>query len=455
MSGLLTSKELRAKRAELHDVNTKLLEKAKTENRAQLSVEETAEWDKRDKDIVDLTAQIKRVEDHETREAELAASTGVRAGRPDARPQGGDGEPTDETRALALAAWIAQTNARSRRLMTQEMRDAAQRLGVVLDENELTFNLRRRAPRTHDEAMLRGMTADEKRALSVGTTTAGGFTVPEGFSGQLEASMLAFGGMRQAATVFRTAQGNDLPWPTYNDTGNTGELLAENTQANEQDVTFGQIIFKAYKYSSKMVKISVELLQDSAFDLASELGKILGERLGRITNTHFTTGDNASKPQGIVTASSLGKTGAGGQVATIIYDDLVDLEHSVDPAYRRLPGTGFMMADAMLKVIKKLKDSQNRPLWLPGLAVREPDTILSYPYTINQDIAAPAANAKSLLFGNIPKYRIRDVAEIVLLRLNERFAEFHQVAFLAFLRADGRMLDAGTDPVKHYVHPAA
>lgn len=453
MPGLLTAKELREKRAQLHGENTKLLEKAKADKRDRLSAEENAEWEKRDADIVDLTAQIKRVEEHEAREREMATSQGTVAGRQDSPPErrGGTEERSDIERAraqreAAFRAWALTDSPSAAKLITPEMREAAQKSGLALTARELNFSLADRAPRSAEEA--------EKRAQSVGTTTAGGFTVPEGFVNALEASMLAFGGMRQVAGVFRTASGNDLPWPTYDDTAQTGALLAENTAVAEQDVTFGQIIFKAYKYSSRMVRVSVELLQDSAFDLPSELGRILGERLGRIQNTHFTTGDNTAKPQGAATAASVGKTGVTGQTTSVIYDDLVDLEHSVDPAYRSLPGTGWMMHDQSLKVVKKLKDSQNRPLWLPGLAVREPDTILGYPYTINQDVAQMAANAKSILFGNFPKYKIRDVQEIVLLRLNERYADLHQVAFLAFSRNDGRMLDAGTDPVKAYANSA-
>lgn len=299
-----------------------------------------------------------------------------------------------------------------------------------------------------------GWRATEGRALSVGTTTAGGFTVPQGFSGQLEDSLLAFGGMVVAATVFETDSGQDLPWPTSDDTTNAGALLAENTADAEQDVVFGQIIFKAYKYTSKIIRVSQELLQDSAFNISEFLARKFAERIGRITNTHFTTGTGTAQPQGVVTASSVGKTGATGQTTSVIYDDLVDMEHSIDPAYRVQPGVGWMMHDSSLKVIKKLKDTQNRPLWQPGLVARQADTILGYPFFINQDVAVMAASAKSILFGALKKYMIRRVREITVIRLVERYAEFYQVGYLAFARMDGRMLDAGTDPVKNYTNSA-
>jgi HK97 family phage major capsid protein len=113
-----------------------------------------------------------------------------------------------------------------------------------------------------------------------------------------------------------------------------------------------------------------------------------------------------------------------------------------------------MFKDLTLAALKKLKDSQNRPLWLPGIATREPDTILGKRFVVNQDIATMAANAKSVLFGDFSKYIIRDVTQVVMLRLIERYAEFGQVAFLIFTRHDGNLLDAGTDPIKHYANSA-
>ena len=144
--------------------------------------------------------------------------------------------------------------------------------------------------------------------------------------------------------------------------------------------------------------------------------------------------------------------GQVGQTTSVIYEDLVDLEHSVDPAYRA--EAEFMFHDDTLKVLKKLKDADGRPLWLPGVAVREPDTILGYNYVINQDMPIMAANAKSILFGDFSKYMIRDVMDLMLLRLVERYADFAQVGFIAFSRHDGDLLDAGTNPIKHYANSA-
>jgi len=295
--------------------------------------------------------------------------------------------------------------------------------------------------------------AQPRNAQGTAPDTAGGYTVPQGFYGQMTDAMLAFGGMVNVANVFDTESGNGLPIPTDNDTANLGAILGENTQVGTQDITFGSVMMNAHTYTSKLVLVANQLLQDSAFNLESFLAQKLGTRIARITNLHFTTGDGASKPTGVVTASTLGFQGTSGETTSLIIDDLIELEHSVDPAYRS--NARFMMHDTTLKIIKKLKDSQNRPLWLPGYAVKEPDTINGYAYEINQQMAVPAANAKSILFGDFKNYFIRRVAGVQVLRLVERYADFNQTGFLAFQRWDGQLVDAGTHPIKYFQHAAS
>jgi HK97 family phage major capsid protein len=158
-----------------------------------------------------------------------------------------------------------------------------------------------------------------------------------------------------------------------------------------------------------------------------------------------------------VTGATLGYTAGNsttsGETTSITYDDLVELEHSVDPAYRK--NARFMMSDTALKTVKKLKDGIGRPLWMAGLAVKEPDTINSYPYVINQDVAVPAASAKTVLFGDFTNYFIRRVAGVQVLRLTERYADYNQVGFLAFQRWDGQLVDAGTHPIKYLQQSAS
>lgn len=292
--------------------------------------------------------------------------------------------------------------------------------------------------------------------------TGAGYFVPVGFVDEVEMALKYYGPMLDVATIMTTASGQPMPYPTDNDTSNTGEQVGEGAQVTTQDVTISAVQFGAYKFSTKMIKVSLELLQDSAFDIESYLKEKFAIRLGRIINNKTTVGGGSTTINGIVPASTLGATATGaatndGTTATggtsIGSDDLFELEHSVDILYRR--DAMYMMHDSTLKTIKKVKDKYGRPLWMPGLAVREPDTINGYKYAINNDMATVAVNAKTVLFGALKKYVIRQVKELSVMRLDERFADYGQVAFIGFARYDGNLVDAGTNPVKYLVQAAS
>jgi HK97 family phage major capsid protein len=331
-----------------------------------------------------------------------------------------------------------------------------QRNQVSQEEYREAFNTYLRFGATGLNPEQRSLLAEnfvEARALSAVTGASGGYTVPEDFYNRLIDNMKWFGGMRQSrTTVIRTSGGNTLPIPTADDTGNVGAIVSENTQVTEQDTTFGQKSLGAYMYTSKIIRVPYQLLQDSAFDIESWLRQKLSERIGRITNQHFTVGTGTNQPQGVVTGASQGKVGANGQTASVTFEDLVDLIHSVDPSYRR--GAEFMFHDTTLKALKKMKDADGRPLWLPSVSQGEPDTFLGYRYVINNDMPEMAADAKSILFGDFSNYFIRDVLGIQLLRLEERYADYLQVGFLAFSRHDGVLADAGAGPIRFYQNSA-
>lgn len=262
--------------------------------------------------------------------------------------------------------------------------------------------------------------------------------------------------MLDVADIIRTDSGNDLPMPTFNNTAVAASIISEGAAIGTDAATpFGQATMKAYMYAAPVLPVSLQFLQDTAFD-ESFILNAQAEALARGMNAHFTTGTGTAQPQGIVTASASGKVGTTGQTTTVIYDDLVDLEHSVDPAYRR--DGKFMMHDTSLRVIRKIKDTTGRPIFLPGyesgIGVAVPDTLLGREYVINQDMPQMAANAKSIIFGRLDKYKVRLVRSAGVLRLTERYAEKLQVGFITFLRGDGRLLDAGTNPVKFYQNSA-
>lgn len=302
---------------------------------------------------------------------------------------------------------------------------------------ELPLSRRSTAP-----AWCRDGRQEIRAGLDVATSGAGKETIPQGFMANLEAKMLAYANVRNVATVIQTASGNALPWPTVDDTSNTGELLAEATTIGTSvDPTFATVTFNAYKFSSKAVFASAEILQDSAFDLGGIIGGLLGERLGRVQATYMTTGTGSSQPGGIVTGSAAGVTAASATALTA--DEVLGLVHSVDPAYRVLSSVGFMMHDNILLYARKLKDANGAYLWMPGLQAGVPDRLVGYPVSINQQMdSAMTTGKKVILFGAFEKFVIRDVASVRFFRLEERYRDVDQTGFVAFMRLDSKVLQS-------------
>lgn len=418
--------------------------------------------------IDQIDKQIGMLAKQEATEKSLTEPNGRRSepNQPQNDNRGGNstrfGRATEADHSEALRGWLMPAQHR-----TPEMVRAAERAGINLESRNYTFKLSA-IPMMSGSRGKSGMEAVSEKDIetwqkrnqeyraAMGTTSGavGQYTIPDAAMQALETALLAYGGMRQTSTIIRTDSGAALPFPTTDDTANKGAILTENTQVSEVDVTFGQLVLDAYMYSSKSVLVSLQLLQDSGINVPELIGRLLGIRIARIQNDHFTTGTGSSQPNGIVTASTLGAT-ATALTATTTYDFMVDFVHSVDPAYRD-NGT-FMMHDGALKMLKKIKvlqysgDTTGVPLWQPSLTMGQPNTIMGYPYVVNQSMTTPATAVKSILFGDLSKYQIRDVREITLVRLDERYADYHQVGFLAFARSDGDLLDAGTHPVKHHL----
>jgi HK97 family phage major capsid protein len=296
-------------------------------------------------------------------------------------------------------------------------------------------------------------------AMSTGTAAEGGYTVATEYDKTVEQAMKAYSGMLEAADIINTSTGASIPFITNDPTAEIGEIVGENAAVAAGDTTFGTLPLVTYKYSSKKIALPFELIQDSMIDIEAFVRDILGMRLGRIYNTHASNGDGSSKPHGIVTGSTLGKAGTTGQTATVIYDDLVDLEHSVNRAYRSMPGVGWMMADSSVKVIRKIKDGQSRPIFVPGYETGpvggQPDRLMGKPIIVNDDIPAMAASAKSILYGAFKKYKVRRVMDLTMFRMTDSaFTLNGQVGFVAFNRMGGRLIDVG-GAVKHYANSAS
>lgn len=283
------------------------------------------------------------------------------------------------------------------------------------------------------------------RAQSEGIGTAGGFLVPDGFRNKLVDRMVAFGGLANVVENITTSTGNPLPWVTIDDTANVGEIVAEGgTFSSGADLVFGEANLGAYKYaaggaSSLPLRVSWELLQDSAFDVQGLVARKLGQRIARIQAQHVVRGTGVGQPQGIVTDRTPVET-AG--TTEITYADLLEWVHSVDPAYRENGRWAFN--DATLQVIRGILDTNDRPI------VKRADdsaatgaggeTLLGYPVTIDQafvDYDADDATDLFGVFGDLNEgYVVRRVRDVVLVVNPYSRASNFQTEFSAYARMD-------------------
>lgn len=408
-----TAQRLRDERANLWEQMQDVMNRKGPDGK--LSAEDAAHYDKLETQIDALDPQIKQQERHDSRATGYAEDIDRTGVVPSATPDDSDAEAYRN----AFMNFVRSVN------------------GVTDLEPE-------------ERKMLQAGFQKIENAAGVGTPSAGGYAVPPGFRDTFVETLKWYGPMLDEAELIRTDTGANYQWPTNDDTGNVGAILGENTQITEQDVTLGTASLDAYMYTSKLVRASLQLLNDRP-DFDTWLSRKLGERVGRILNQHFTTGTGTAQPDGIVTSATVGVTGSGSLATTggVSYDNLVDIVEALDPAYGNAagsnagaPGLKFMGHQSVRKALRKLKDSQGRPLWEPGLQVGTPDSLLGYPFRVNNDMATVAVNSKSLLFGNIQQaYAVRIVNDLALMRLNERYADFLQVGFIAFERADGTMQD--------------
>lgn len=417
-------------------------------------------------EVETLTAereQIKRDNEREARSAQLDAE--LRGSR---RPPEEQVSAADKRSAVAAyKTALKRHGVQAREKVSAEIRSTIEQLEAIYWKAFIRCS-HRDGGDAESRAIVQGL-GEEFRDMGIGTNTLGGYFVPQGFVYEVEEALKYYGPTMEAFEIMDTATGQPLPYPTSNDTSNTGEIVGEGVQVSTADVTIGHINFGAFKFSTKMVKVSLELLQDSAFDMPSFLKKQFAIRLGRILNTKFTVGAGTTEPTGIITAitanngaasttpsygtiltaagSSANTGGAETGATSIGSTDLFNLEHTVDPLYRR--GASYMFHDQTLRFLKGLLDKYGRPLWKPGVAVGSPDTINGYPYWVNNDMDQIATGKKTVVFGDLKKYLIRRVKELGVLTLNERFADYGQVAYIGFARYDGNLLDAGTHPVNY------
>jgi len=448
MADLITAKALREERAPLAHQIKAMNDKVQAEKR-EFNAEETANWEKLNSDYNTLTARIQAAERTEAILSEQLAPTNELQrsdadGRKVAESFDAQKAPvaTAEDHALALQAWA---RVQSDMDLKPEHEQACKVTGINVRKKTFEMPLYRNYNRAKTEF---------RNALSGNSGVSGGFTKPEGFIPNLEQALLYFAEMRQVADVMRTADGNPLSWPTADNTSNTGYIVGESeSNTTQQQPTFGRTIFSAYEYTSGFIRIPNSLLVDSAFDLAALSGQMQGEQIGRAQATDFTTGSGVNRPTGFVTSCVANSaTSSAASATAIAWDDIFGLKHSIDPAYRRM-GCQFMMHDSILLIVRKLKDGQGRYLWQSSLSAGMPDTIDGDPIFINQAMDSTVASGKyTIAYGAFSKYKIRDAGGAVLRRVDERYIENNQTGFIAFLRSDGNLLDAGRKPIKLLSH---
>lgn len=385
--------ELREKRAKAWDAAKAFLD-TKRGTDGLISAEDEATYNKMEADVIALGKEIDRLEKQAILDAELNAPT--------ANPL--TGKP--------------------------KLPNIEEKTGRASDEYKKAFwnAMRTRAGE--------GLDVTIRNALQVGTDTEGGYLVPDEFERTLIEALEEENIFRKLANVITTSTG-DRKIPVVASKG-TASWVDEEGAIPDSDDSFGQVSIGAYKLGT-LIKVSEELLNDSVFNLESYISKEFARRIGNKEEEAFFSGDGTGKPTGILAATGgaqLGVTTAGATAITL--DEILDLFYSLKAPYRNK--SIFVMNDATVKAIRKLKDGQGQYLWQPSLQAGTPDTILNRPIYTSAYVPAIASAAKTIVFGDLSYYWVADRQGRVFKRLNELYAVTGQVGFVATQRVDGKLI---------------
>lgn len=382
--------DMRQKRSDIWDKAKAFLD-AKTGENGLMSAEDTAEYERMEQEVVDLGHAIEREERAAELEREMNASVSPNlASRPEQQRETKKGVASD---AYRDAFW-------------KHMRDQERR------------------------------NAELRNALQVGELSEGGYTVPDEFEHTLVEALQEENIMRGLVHVITTSSG-DRKIPLVTSKG-AASWVEEEAAIPESDDAFGQITLSAHKVGS-MIRISEELLHDSAFDLAAYITGEFARRVGAAEEEAIITGNGTHKPTGLLHATLGAETGVtAAAVAAITADELIDLQHSLKSGYRRK--AAYIMNDATIKLLRKLKDGNGQFLWQPGLLLGQPDTLLNQKVLTSNYMPLPAAGNKAILYGDYNYYWLADREGRSLQRLNELYAANDQIGFKITQRVDGRLI---------------
>ncbi|MEU9888667.1 phage major capsid protein [Sphaerisporangium sp. NPDC051011] len=401
-------KRLQERRANIWEQAKALLDAAEAEKR-DLSAEEEASYQALNADLDKIDARAQEFRDAEQRAKDADEAFAELLGKP------ATGQKGTEDRSAELRKW-------------------------------LTGESGKRAFEIHPDAN----TPQEFRLLKSGT---GGNTVPISFYHRLVEHMIEVSGVLMTnPTLLRTTSGEQIQVPKTTahvvPSGAPNAPIAEGAQITAVDPTLGQVPLDAYKYPV-LLKVSNELLTDTAVDLEGYIARSAGRAIGNWFGTHLVTGSGSGQPNGVATAATVGVTAAAGTAGAITADGLIDLFYSVIAPYRNSPSCGWLMRDTTVASVRKLKDTTNQYIWQPGLA-GTPDTILGKTLYTDPNVAAPAALARSVLFGDFSAYFVRQVAGIRFERSDDFLFDTDMVAYRAIVRADGDLVDT-TGAIKCWV----
>lgn len=385
----MTINELRTKRAKLWEGTKAFLETHRNEN-GILTAEDDATYAKMEQEITDLGREISRMERQETLDAELSkpVNTPITSRPETSKANEKTGRASD---AYKKAFW---SNFRSKNGVTPELRNS----------------------------------------LSEGQDTEGGYLVPDEFEHTLVTGLNSENIIRAHAHIITTSGGlHKIPIVASR---GSASWIDEKGAYDESDEAFGQVQLDAHKVGT-IIKVSEELLNDSAFDLESYLTSEFVRRIGDKEEEAFLTGNGTSKPTGILNATGGGHVGVTAASATAITaDELIDLYYSLKSSYRK--NAIWVLNDSTVKAIRKLKNGEGTYLWQPAIRDGEVNTILGRPYFTSPFTPEIAAGAKTVVFGDLNYYWIGDRQGISFKRLNELYAGNGQVGFLASKRLDGK-----------------
>lgn len=394
--------QLQEKRANVWEQAKALLDAASADKR-DLTAEEDQSWQRMNADIDGIDARVKSITEAEQREAD-AAEAFAKIARQPREGRGGESPVMDEVRSFL----------RGER-------------GALTLERDVKF-----------------------RDLTKGVAASGGATVPISFYGQLVEHMIDNSGVMQAnPTVLETSSGETIEIPVTT-SYSSATLTAENVALTESDPAFAKRSLGAYKYGV-LIQAPRELIDDTGVDLEGFLARQCGRALGNAFGTDLVVGNAVSKPSGVVQTATTGVTGTNGVGGAFTADNLIDLYYSVLSSYRQ--NATWMMRDATIAAVRKLKDTTNQYIWTPGLA-GSPDTIMGRPVVSDPNVAAVALSAKSVIFGDFGAYFVRIAGGIRFERSSDFAFNTDQITFKAVLRGDGILADQ-TGAIKVFVGNAA